>query len=188
MGTYSRWEPRLFEDPDNPGKYRVYLYGSHDTRKYAYCGYDIPVWSAPVEDLNDWRYDGIGFQSIVNGVADVLFAPDVVVVEEEDGTKTYYLYPNNQGPGRGNQVAKSKRPDGPFEVINWNKIIQVKQKELWDLILLSLWMMMGGFTGIGDSCVPLGLELDPTNMYSAKPGTRTIVDLIGNSSNRTVIL
>ena len=25
-------EPYVFEDPDNPGKYRVYIYGSHDTR------------------------------------------------------------------------------------------------------------------------------------------------------------
>ena len=23
-------EPYVFEDPDNPGKYRVYVYGSHD--------------------------------------------------------------------------------------------------------------------------------------------------------------
>ena len=112
-------EPRVFEDPDNPGQYRVYLYGSHDTRRWAYCGYDIPVWSAPVEDPTDWRYDGIAFQSIVNGVADILFAPDVVEVVEPDGTKSYYLYPNNQAWGRNSQVAKSKRPDGPFEVINW---------------------------------------------------------------------
>ncbi len=25
-------EPRVFEDPDNPGKYRVYIIGSHDVR------------------------------------------------------------------------------------------------------------------------------------------------------------
>ena len=25
-------EPRVFEDPDNPGKYRVYIIGSHDLR------------------------------------------------------------------------------------------------------------------------------------------------------------
>jgi hypothetical protein len=25
-------EPRVFEDPDNPGKYRAYIIGSHDTR------------------------------------------------------------------------------------------------------------------------------------------------------------
>ena len=30
-------EPYLFEDPDNPGKYRVYIYGSHDSRKTEYC-------------------------------------------------------------------------------------------------------------------------------------------------------
>ena len=26
-------EPYVFEDPDNPGKYRVYIYGSHDNLK-----------------------------------------------------------------------------------------------------------------------------------------------------------
>ena len=26
-------EPYVFEDPDNPGKFRVYLYGSHDIEK-----------------------------------------------------------------------------------------------------------------------------------------------------------
>ena len=25
-------EPRVFEDPDNPGKYRAYIIGSHDVR------------------------------------------------------------------------------------------------------------------------------------------------------------
>ena len=25
-------EPRVFEDPDRPGKYRVYIIGSHDVR------------------------------------------------------------------------------------------------------------------------------------------------------------
>ncbi len=25
-------EPYVFEDPDQPGKYRVYIYGSHDSR------------------------------------------------------------------------------------------------------------------------------------------------------------
>lgn len=48
-----------------------------------------------------------------------MFAPDCVEVVEPDGTKSYYLYPNNQGGGRNTMVAKAKRPDGPFEVINW---------------------------------------------------------------------
>ena len=40
-------EPRVFEDPDNPGKYRAYIIGSHDLRFTSYCGPDIRMWSAP---------------------------------------------------------------------------------------------------------------------------------------------
>ena len=113
-------EPYVFEDPDNPGKYLLYVYGSHDTLKTAYCGTDLVVWSAPVEDLSDWRCDGVIFESVVNGTADVLYAPDVALVEE-NGKKTYYLYPNNQSWGRTTMVCKSDRPDGPFEVVNWKE-------------------------------------------------------------------
>ena len=51
-------EPRVFEDPDNPGKYRAYIIGSHDLRMNSYCGPDIRMWSAPVEDLSSWRDEG----------------------------------------------------------------------------------------------------------------------------------
>ena len=113
-------EPYVFEDPDNPGKYRAYIYGSHDILKTEYCGKDLVVWSAPVEDLSEWRYDGVIFESVVDGKADTLYAPDIALVEDpETGEKTYYLYPNNQGWGRNTMVCKSSRPDGPFEVINW---------------------------------------------------------------------
>ena len=44
-------EPRVFEDPDAPGKYRAYIIGSHDVKNTDYCGPDIRMWSAPVEDL-----------------------------------------------------------------------------------------------------------------------------------------
>ncbi|MBQ0045173.1 MAG: hypothetical protein KBT05_09180, partial [Bacteroidales bacterium] len=44
-------EPRVFEDPDNPGKFRAYIIGSHDLAYTQYCGPDIRIWSAPVEDL-----------------------------------------------------------------------------------------------------------------------------------------
>ncbi len=93
-------EPYVFEDPDNPGKYRVYLYGSHDNLVTQYCGRDQVVWSAPVEDLTHWRYDGVIFSVYKNAkgelftpdsLADVLFAPDVTLVTAPDGTKTYYL-------------------------------------------------------------------------------------------------
>lgn len=35
-------EPYVWEDPDNPGKYRVYIYGSHDTEVSTYCGRNQP--------------------------------------------------------------------------------------------------------------------------------------------------
>ena len=56
-------EPYVFEDPDRPGEYRVYIYGSHDTLVDSYCGRDQVVWSASVDDLLHWRYDGVIFTS-----------------------------------------------------------------------------------------------------------------------------
>lgn len=38
-------EPYVFEDPDHPGKYRVYVYGSHDSMKTEYCGREQVVWA-----------------------------------------------------------------------------------------------------------------------------------------------
>lgn len=177
-------EPRVFEDPDNPGKYRVYIYGSHDTRRYAYCGYDIPVWSAPVEDLTDWRYDGIGFQSIVNGVPDVLFAPDVVEVVEADGTKIYYLYPNNQSWGRNSQVAKSKRPDGPFEVCNWKPGSTTETVGIMGFdpaVFVDDDGRVYGYWGFQRS---FAAELDPNTMATIKPGTRQVNDMIGSCNDK----
>ena len=101
-------EPYVFEDPDNPGKYRVYVYGSHDSEITQYCGREQVVWSASVDDLNNWRYDGIIFESktdangnLLNrdGRGDILYAPDVTFTTDENGKKTYYLYPNNQAGG-----------------------------------------------------------------------------------------
>jgi len=173
-------EPYVFEDPDNPGKYRVYIYGSHDTRRHNYCGYDIVVWSAPVEDLNNWRNDGIVFQSIVDGKADVLFAPDVVEVVESDGTKTYYLYPNNQAYGRNTQVAKSKRPDGPFEVCNWKPGSETETVGIMGFDPAVLADDDGRAYGYWGFQRSFAAELDPETMYSIKSGTNVIEDLIGS--------
>ena len=122
-------EPYVFEDPDQPGKQRVYIYGSHDDLVTAYCGRDQVVWSASVDSLNNWRYDGVILVVDKNakgepfdsaGTADVLYAPDVALAVDSTGKKTYYLFPNDQTGGRNGLIAKSDRPDGPFEVCNWN--------------------------------------------------------------------
>ena len=112
-------EPRVFEDPDQPGKFRAYIIGSHDTNYSAYCGSDIRMWSAPVEDLTQWRDEGPIFTHYVDGQWDTMFAPDLVEVKDKaTGKKTYYLYPHSRGWGRIAMVCKSDRPNGPFTPIN----------------------------------------------------------------------
>lgn len=111
-------EPRVFEDPDNPGKFRAYIIGSHDVRFGSYCGPDIRMWSAPVEDLSSWRDEGPIFTYQVGGQWDVMYAPDLVEVKRKDGTKEYYLFPHSRGRDREAMVAKGSRPDGPFTPVN----------------------------------------------------------------------
>ncbi|MBP3553872.1 MAG: hypothetical protein J6K05_12030 [Bacteroidaceae bacterium] len=112
-------EPRVFEDPDNPGKLRAYIIGSHDVNYSAYCGPDIRMWSAPVEDLSQWRDEGPIFTHFVDGQWDTMFAPDLVEVKDrETGKKTYYLYPHSRGWRRVAMVCKGDRPDGPFTPVN----------------------------------------------------------------------
>ena len=39
---------------------RVYVYGSHDFYNgYVFCMGDYVCWSAPVDDLGNWRYEGV---------------------------------------------------------------------------------------------------------------------------------
>lgn len=112
-------EPRVFEDPDNPGKFRAYIIGSHDVAYTRYCGPDIRMWSAPVEDLSKWRDEGPIFTHYVNGQWDTMFAPDLVEVKNRiTGKKTYWLYPHSRGWQRVPMVCRGDRPDGPFTPVN----------------------------------------------------------------------
>ena len=178
-------EPYVFEDPDNPGKERVYIYGSHDTRRSEYCGYEQVVWSAPVEDLTAWRFDGVIFESrygkdgsLLNegGVADVLFAPDVTVTVE-NGKKVYYLCPNVQNGGRQSLIAKSSRPDGPFEVCNWNP----DGRSTYGVFGFDPAVFVdddGRVYGYWGFCHSNGAELDPATMCTVKPGTEIVREMI----------
>lgn len=79
-------EPYVFNN-------RVYTYGSHDRfNGYAYCLNDYVCWSAPEDDLSDWRYEGVILKTTdVEDNADrdsCLYAPDVT--QGPDGR--YYLY------------------------------------------------------------------------------------------------
>lgn len=180
-------EPHVFDDPDNPGHQRVYIYGSHDTRRTDYCGLDQVVWSAPVENPTQWRYDGVIFESktdangkLLNadGKGDILFAPDVTVKTDKNGKKTYYLYPNNQAEGRQTMVARADRPDGPFVACNWDKSDPTKTDGIlrFDPGVLTdddgrtygYWGFMQSWAG----------ELDPTTMATLKKGGQRIENFI----------
>lgn len=79
-------EPYVFNN-------RVYVYGSHDRfNGHAYCLNDYVCWSAPEDDLADWKYEGVIYRKTddpinKNGTM-CLYAPDVTV--GPDGR--YYLY------------------------------------------------------------------------------------------------
>ena len=96
-------EPRVFE---HNGVKRVYVYGSHDIERKHYCGRGYVVWSAPVDDLTDWTYHGVAYETHYDSV---LYAPDVVKKGD-----TYYMYAAERA-GSLIVAVRSKTPWGPFE-------------------------------------------------------------------------
>ena len=187
-------EPRVFEDPDNPGKYRIYIIGSHDLRNTSYCGPDIRMWSAPVENLAAWRDEGAIFTYPADGKWDVMYAPDLVEVKRKDGKKEYYLYPHSRGWRREAFVAKSSRPDGPFTVINASEdgksairgsVMGFDPSVYIDYITdpndpdYEIGFRAYGFWGFQRS---QAAELDQNTMYSVRPGREIIKFFIPASS------
>lgn len=67
-------EPHVFGD-------RVYLYGSHDHEGgYTFCMDDYTVYSAPVDDLTDWRKERVIYEADQDPAYPELcymYAPDV---------------------------------------------------------------------------------------------------------------
>ena len=178
-------EPRVFEDPDNPGKMRAYIIGSHDVTYKSYCGNDIRIWSAPVENLTDWRDEGPVFSHYVNGKWDTMFAPDLVEVKDKaTGKKTYWLYPHSRGWRRVPMVCKGDRPDGPFTPVNLNadgtacvdgSIIDFDPSVFIENITdkkdpdFARGFRAYVFYGFRHSTA---FELDPDNMYAVRPNTQ----------------
>ncbi|MBH1942266.1 family 43 glycosylhydrolase [Mobilitalea sibirica] len=79
-------EPHVFDG-------RVYVYGSHDYYNgHVFCLGDYVGWSAPLDDLGNWRYEGVIYPKTSDPLNKegkmCLYAPDVV--QGTDGR--YYLY------------------------------------------------------------------------------------------------
>lgn len=103
-------EPHVFGN-------RVYIYGSHDRfGAPIFCVNDYVCWSAPVEDLSDWNYEGIIYrkkQDPANRLGiRCLYAPDVT--KGPDGR--YYLYYAFDFMGRMG-VAVCDTPAGQYEFL-----------------------------------------------------------------------
>ncbi|MDE7311275.1 MAG: family 43 glycosylhydrolase [Eubacterium sp.] len=121
-------EPHVFDG-------RIYIYGSHDEAGgSAFCTGDYVCWSAPADDLGDWRCEGVIYkkgQDPVNGApyegqvpeyehaftADgqhLLYAPDVT--QGPDGR--YYLYYSLDFTGIVS-VAACDTPAGKYEFLGY---------------------------------------------------------------------
>jgi len=78
-------EPYVYGD-------RLYVFGSHDKfNGTVFCMNDYVCWSAPVDDLGDWRYEGIIYKKTQDPDAkadSIMQAPDVT--QGPDGR--FYLY------------------------------------------------------------------------------------------------
>lgn len=189
-------EPRVFEDPDHPGHLRAYIIGSHDTHYSEYCGNDVRMWSAPVEDLTQWRDEGPIFSHYVDGRWDTMFAPDLVEVKDKTtGKKTYWLYPHSRGWRRVGMVCKSDRPNGPFTPVNLTadgracvegSVIDFDPSVFVETITdrkdpdYARGFRAYAFYGFQHSTA---IELDPDKMYSVRPGSKVIDPFIPASSH-----
>lgn len=114
-------EPHVFGD-------RLYIYGSHDKfNGKKFCENDYVVWSAPIDDLADWRYEGVIYkktQDIDNADGTkAMYAPDVA--RGADGK--YYLY---YGLADDNKigVAVCDSPAGEYQFLG---CVQDKNGEYW---------------------------------------------------------
>lgn len=104
-------EPHVFGD-------RVYLFGSHDKEGgERFCMLDYEGWSAPVDDLSDWRSEGVIYRAEQDPVSQrtgkriTLAAPDAV--RGNDGR--YYLYYTTDGFQHPISVAVCDRPMGKYQ-------------------------------------------------------------------------
>lgn len=100
-------EAHVFED-------RLYIFGSHDRfNGEGYCLEDYVGYSAPVDDLSNWKYEGVIYkreQHPDKSLKGRLYAPDVA--KGPDGR--YYLY-YSISDSNTISVAVSNTPAGEYE-------------------------------------------------------------------------
>lgn len=93
-------EPHVFGD-------RVYIYGSHDRRGgTTFCEEDYVCWSAPVNDLGNWSYEGVIYKKMQDPLNGAPYDGELPEIDIPMGTKDnpHLLYAPDV----------SKGPDGRY--------------------------------------------------------------------------
>lgn len=143
-------EPQVYwSKADN--EWRCYLYGSHDDTGIGSCGFDYLLYSAPVYDLSDWRYEGVyltvkgedGKPKATSGATVGLFAPDCAY---DVNTDTYWMISNEFNAYSVLRVADN--PCGPWPENEGEWYISVKAA--YDP---SIWIDRDGTIYIAGSCM-----------------------------------
>ncbi|MDR3593732.1 family 43 glycosylhydrolase [Clostridium sp.] len=162
-------EPRVFGN-------RVYIYGSHDfAGSERFCDHKLKVWSADVNNLNNWICHGDAFhtqadrdhESDITWTERELYAPDVV---EKDGK--YYLYAfivESKGC-----VAVSDRPEGPFKIVSQYSVPENSEKDLKEGIFTDPGVLVDDDGRVYIYCGYLNsfmAEINGENMYEILPDT-----------------
>ena len=172
---------------------RVYVYGSHDLfNGLNFCLGDYVCWSAPVDDLGNWRYEGCIYKREQDAAAPwirlthELAAPDMV--QGPDGK--FYLYYFFLGGTKTISVARCDSPAGKYEFYGYVKYkdgtpvgkkgepIQFDPGIFMDddgrLYLYTGFALAGNPILLGGSKPtehgPMCFELDPSDMLTVQAG------------------
>ena len=181
-------EPHVFDG-------RVYVYGSHDRfNGSGFCVNDYVTWSAPADDLSDWRYEGVIYKKSddpnYHGRGS-MYAPDVCLAP--DGK--YYLYyafaPGVTRKSWAIRCAVSDSPKGPFkyhgevDLFPWSKeylpfdpAVYAEGGRVW---LYYGSAMFFPVLGVSKSKVKGGavVELDPRDMITVLAPPKQTVPVTG---------
>ena len=105
-------EPHVFGD-------RVYVYGSHDKENGEFfCMLDYVTYSAPIDNLKDWRYEGVIYKASQDPLYPkykYMYAPDVVQGNDGRFYLFYSIADNKNGCSNILSVAVCDTPHGEFQ-------------------------------------------------------------------------
>jgi len=146
-------EPHVFGD-------RLYIYGSHDrSHGTTFCMEDYVCWSAPADDLSDWRCEGVIWEktddSENRNPIGYMYAPDVA--QGPDGRfYLYYFCVNNGKRPYSIKVAVCDEPAGKYWYYGEVKLKETEKYLPFDPAVLvdddgRIWLYYGSAMQMGKS-------------------------------------